>query len=42
VGKVWQYQGKLSERERLRTVDLLVVVTCFIKEINKKFKIKSS
>jgi len=35
-------QGKLTERESLGTVDLLIEAACFVKKTNKNFNIKNS
>jgi len=35
-------QGILTEGERLSTVDLLVKVACFVKEVNNSFYVKTS
>jgi hypothetical protein len=35
-----QDQGTLTEGGRLSTVDLLIVVTCFVKKENKVYNIK--
>jgi hypothetical protein len=35
-------QGILTKGERLSTVDLLIKVACFVKEVNNIFNIKRS
>jgi hypothetical protein len=36
------WQGTLTEREKLSTVDLLIKVACFVKKVNNIFKYKNT